>query len=127
MLREYTDVSQIKGEPKRRWFTDDGFDLIVWLDQGGEIVGFQLCYDKFENERALTWLKASGYMHQRVDDGESNPELVQKATPILLADGHFDHKEIANVLRERSAEIEKTISKFVYDKIMQYERHVKEV
>jgi len=32
MLEESEYVRQVKGEPKRRWFSDDYFDLIVWVD-----------------------------------------------------------------------------------------------
>ena len=32
MLSEDTHVRQIEGEPKRRWFSDYYFDLIVWLE-----------------------------------------------------------------------------------------------
>ena len=63
MLWEYTKVNQIEGEPRRRWFADDFFDLIVWFDESEDIVGFQLCCDKSRQEKALTWLKHSGHIH----------------------------------------------------------------
>jgi hypothetical protein len=31
MLRELSYVRQALEEPRRRWFADDFFDLIVWL------------------------------------------------------------------------------------------------
>ena len=46
MLTEATNVEQIEGEPRRRWFQDVEWDLFVWEDNPGNIVGFQLCYDK---------------------------------------------------------------------------------
>jgi hypothetical protein len=55
MLAEIRDVRQIPGEGFRRWFSDGDFDLIVWY-AGGEIAGFQLCYDKGRRERALKLL-----------------------------------------------------------------------
>ena len=33
MLSEDSHVRQPEGEPPRRWFSDDYFDLIVWLDR----------------------------------------------------------------------------------------------
>lgn len=42
MLREKEYVRQIKGEPRRRWFYDDFFDLIVWYGTDDSIIGFQL-------------------------------------------------------------------------------------
>ncbi len=48
MLRELKQVRQHKGEPRRRWFNDDYFDLIVWFSEKDSISGFQLCCDKEE-------------------------------------------------------------------------------
>jgi len=39
MLREIRDVRQVSGEPMRRWFSDEDFDLIVWLDPEDRIIG----------------------------------------------------------------------------------------
>jgi len=33
MLCEIKNVKQYDGEPQRRWFVDDYFDLIVWLSK----------------------------------------------------------------------------------------------
>ncbi|TFG59973.1 MAG: hypothetical protein E4H36_12870 [Spirochaetales bacterium] len=89
MLKENKNVSQVEGEGFRRWFMDDFFDLIVWYNnEGGEIVGFQLCYDKTGNERALTWRKSGSTDHMRVDAGET--PFQAKMTPVLVADGIFD-------------------------------------
>ena len=119
MLREIKDVAQIPGEKRRRWFTDEFFDLIVWYDEKNDITGFQLCYNKDEDERALTWKWQSSYTHHRVDDGESKPH--RKATPILVADGIFDYKVIADRFKLESKNVERAISEFVLEKILQYE------
>ena len=55
MLAEIRNARQIAGEDFRRWFTDEEFDLIVWYGDDRSLVGFQLCYDKQDRERALTW------------------------------------------------------------------------
>lgn len=121
MLREIPQeyVRQINGEPKRRWFTDEYFDLYVWQDERDDIIEFQLCYEKFQNERSLTWKKKSGYTHDRIDNGEDRPEK-QKATPILVGDGHFEHERIATIFKKESRELEDKISRFVYEKILKY-------
>ena len=93
MLKELPEVRQVPEEPNRRWFSDDYFDLIVWLDHNGEITGFQLCYDIAGDEHALTWHEKTGFSHQRVDDGEL--QRPYKATPILVADGSFDYAAIS--------------------------------
>ena len=119
MLKELNNVSQIQGESRRRWFADEFFDLIVWYDDKNEISGFQLCYNKEDDEHALTWKRKSSYTHHRVDDGESKPH--RKATPVLVADGMFNHKVVAERFSRESKNIEQALSEFVSEKILQYE------
>lgn len=85
MLREIADVKQIPGEPKRRWFSDEVFDLIVWENPAGGIAGFQLCYDKGADQRALTWFPESGLRICAVDNGEGRPGK-PKGVPILVCE-----------------------------------------
>ena len=87
-LREIVASSQHQGESQRRWFTSAEQDLYVWQGDEGEIVAFQLCYDKSRNEHALYWRSDRGYAHLRVDDGEASS--FSSETPILLADGACD-------------------------------------
>ena len=54
MVMKELRSSRKPGEPERRWFHGDQLDLIVWLTEEGEIMGFQLCYDRRGKERALT-------------------------------------------------------------------------
>lgn len=119
MLREYEHVRQVEGEGKRRWFSDEFFDLIVWSDDAGTIVGFQLCYDAGGEQRALTWRRDFGYTHHRVDDGEHRPGKV-KATPVLVADGLFDRRAIATRFASASTDISPTIARFVLGKLLEY-------
>lgn len=119
MLKEYRRVKQIKGEAKRRWFSNEFFDLIVWFDDKRNIVGFQLCYDVLKASRALTWRQGAGYAHNRIDEGEDRPGKM-KASPILVADGIFESVTIAETFKKESQLIEKDISTFVYNKIMEY-------
>ena len=51
MLSEVA-TRQSTREPRRRWFSDDDFDLVVWFSDSGVIVGFELCYDRSRVERA---------------------------------------------------------------------------
>jgi multidrug transporter EmrE-like cation transporter len=78
-------ASQLPGEPRRRWFTDSDFDLIVWFTPAGTICSFQLCYDRRRRERALTWTQDGGFSHDRIDDGEASP--AKNRTPILVDGG----------------------------------------
>jgi hypothetical protein len=112
MLHEVEKVRQIPGEGPRRWFSDQYFDLIVWYEKNGSVLGFQLCYDKFEKERALTWRRDRGFSHEKVDDGEGRPGE-PKSTPILLPDGLFDASAITARFRKESAEIDPEVSRLV--------------
>ncbi len=114
MLRELTDVRQVLKESRRRWFADDYFDLIVWVGETGEFIGFQLCYDKSGDEHALTWHK-TGFSHHRVDSGET--QRPYKATPILVADGALDLASLTYLFKERSRIMDQKVARFVLDKI----------
>lgn len=119
MLREFSDLRQ-DTEGHRRLFSDETFDLYLWYDRvGGKIVGFQLCYDKGENEHALTWIEGKGYLHSRIDDGESS--VRENLTPVLARDGFFDRHGVAERFREASREIERGIAELVYRRILAFE------
>lgn len=118
MLKEYPEVSQVEGEPKRRWFYDDYFDLIVWLDNSGDISGFQLCYDKSGYFRALTWYEGKGYTHNSIDEGESS--FRPKQSPILVADGLFSIGEIAEKFKLASPDLDPDLAGFIYKKVLEY-------
>ncbi len=118
MLREIRDVRQVRGEPRRRWFSDEDFDLIVWIDPEKRIIGFQLCYDKQTEQKALTWLKDKGYQHSRIDDGDNPGKM--KASPVLEANGHFDREGIGRWFRENRGDVPEEILGCVYDGIMNF-------
>jgi hypothetical protein len=115
MLRELSHIRQALGEPRRRWFADDYFDLIVWVGNRGECIGFQLCYDTAGDEHALTWHKETGFSHQRVDSGEL--QRPYKATPILVADGVVDFASLIDLFKERSRKMDQWVARFVLGKI----------
>jgi hypothetical protein len=118
MLREIANVRQVEGEPRRRWFTDDQFDLVLWGD-GSDIVGFQLCYDKQEGERALTWKESAGFSHSAVDGGEDRPGRY-KATPILTGDGGFDAARVAEGFLGHCGVLDSRSADFIYLKLLEY-------
>jgi hypothetical protein len=119
MLCEIKNVKQYDGEPQRRWFVDDYFDLIVWLSKSNEVIGFQLCYDKMKNQHALTWHKNSGYIHNRVDDGEHKPGKY-KATPVLVTDGTFEAEAVAEIFKWESRNMDKELAQFISQMLKEY-------
>ncbi len=118
-LRELSDTRQVPGEPRRRRFCSPELDLIVWLDDASEPVGFQLCYDKLRGERALTWRAGRGFDHAAVDSGEGMPTQY-KGTPILVADGVFDNRRVSDIFSEASANVPPPIRSFVTDRLARY-------
>lgn len=118
MLREIRHVRQIAGEPLRRWFCDRELDLIVWLDEARRVVGFQLCYDKERDERALCWHPQSGYQHSRVDNGEARPGRY-KAAPLLVPGGRFDGGLIRQFIA-KSLALEPALSGFIHRKLVEF-------
>ena len=117
MLKEYF-VSERAGEPKRRWFGDEFFELILWLDSDGTIRGFQLVYNRLQAKRALTWKRDAGYSHDRVDDGESTPTA--DLTPILIGNEEFHRDEVLPCLVDAATDLDPSIRDFVVAKVRSY-------
>ena len=108
----------VRDDYKRTWMSDDYLDLIVWYETSNAIHGFQLCYGKPDDERALTWLKNRGFGHTKIDSGEDAPEA--NRTPILLPDGTFPHEQVTREFRLRSEQLPKSLRSFVLAKLKQF-------
>jgi hypothetical protein len=119
MLRELSDVRQIEGSRRRRWFQSSNEDLIVWYAEDDSIYGFQLCYDRHDDERALTWMRGQGFSHNRIDAGEGSA-LRYKRSPVLVADGRFDAHAMMRRFMEISAALPQEIGEFVSGKLAEY-------
>ena len=117
MLKEFPNTKQHPGEPKRRWFWSEKFDLYVWQDEAGEIVAFQLCYAKYRGERALFWKSSAGYAHLRIDDGEAGG--LGAATPIMLADGLFDAESVLESFLGQASELPEALAGFIAKHIVE--------
>ena len=117
MLKEMS-LGQQSEQPRRRWFTDEDFDLIVWVSEQGAPEGFQLCYDRKGHEHALTWTADAGFKHDRIDDGEENP--TRNRSPILVSDGAFPAAHVLARFEIASAEVESQVRQFVAQKLRQF-------
>jgi hypothetical protein len=116
ILTEVDNPRQRAGEPRRRWFTSDGLDLIVWLDEAGRPIGLQFCYGRPRREHALTWSLERGYWHAAVDDGERGG-LGYKASPVLVPDGPLDVRALERVLHAAGAGLPAEIVAFVLERL----------
>lgn len=119
MLHEDLNIRQGEGEPPRRWWSDEYFDLIVWFEPPGQIWGFQLCYDRNYAPRALTWTAVKGYTHGGIDDGEGEGGM-HKESPILVQDGMFDKKSVGDRLAAASGDMPAEIRAAILEKIYKF-------
>ncbi len=118
MLREIQHVKQERKKDKRRWFTNDYWDLFVWIRKDGSYSGFQLCYGKPDGEHALTWMEESGPMHTGVSEsshGRTGAGNMEAA--ILVADGVFDVADVAGRFWKESREIDSDVRRYVIVKM----------
>ena len=113
MLREIKNVRQEPGGGRRRWFESDGLELVVWLEPGLGVSGFQLCYDLGRGERALTWRPGSGFAHSSIDTGEDSPFV--NRTPVLEPDPDVPWAAIAELFAARSATLESPLRQLVQE------------
>ena len=120
MLKELSDVPQVPGEPRRRWFTSRGLDLIVWYGPESEPVGFRLCYREGAREHAFTWTEDRGFEHHGVDDGEARVEK-HKMSPTLVTDGLFDRENLLFLFQGESQLIDPSVAALVEEKIRAYD------
>lgn len=118
MLREIHPVRQIRGEPRRRWFASPNLDLIVWMGSDEAPVGFQLCYDKRDLERALTWRAPNLFSHMAVDTGEGPGS--HKGTPLLVPDGQFYPAFVGPCFDSECGAVPAAIVDLVREKIRQH-------
>jgi hypothetical protein len=117
MLRE-TDVAQKEEGVFRRWFEDKYFELIVWYDkEGGQITGFQLCYDRYKDEHSLTWFKDKGFQHNRIESDRNQHK--HPSTPILVEDGIFPAEDILMRFIDSCHKIDLNISLLIISKLLE--------
>ena len=69
-------MRQRTGELHGRCFSYPDMDLAVWYDDHDAILGFELCYDKGQNERAMK--AGGGFPAQRIDDGSAGSAITRK-------------------------------------------------
>ncbi len=118
MLREIKETSQKTGEPKKRWFTSLSMDLFIWLNEEGEIISYQLTYDKPHDEKALTWSKEKGFTHLGVDDGTCSGK--HPGSPLLVKDGVIEPTKIITMLKKDTGELKPWIKNFIVSGIEEH-------
>jgi len=99
----------------RRWFNGEEMDLIVW-HKAEEIIGFQLCYDKSTNEKAISWKQGFGLKHEDVnnDDVRDGP---YKGSPVLTQNDAYDVGKIRHNFENYAENIPEDIKAFIIDRL----------
>jgi hypothetical protein len=119
VLKEFAGLSQEK-TGFRRLFTDEYFDLYLWYERkGGDLKGFQLCYDRSDDPHSLTCYPGKYSIHTRIDDGEADCGNY-KASPILVSDGVFEKSRVLHRFEFASEGIDEDIRELVLRTIEDY-------
>jgi hypothetical protein len=111
MLKEIRNVKQTRGEPLKRWFRSAEMDLFLWQDDEGNVVAFQLCFDKSGRERAFTWDQSRGVRHFIVDYGD---RAGFKMAPLMEPDGGPLPPDLPLRFRSEAAAMDRPVAVFVY-------------
>ncbi len=119
MFHEISHLRQSSRSQVKRWFTSRDMDLFVWFRKT-EPVRFQLCYNKQNSEKAISWDFHCGFRHYRVDSGETNPDQ-HKQTPLLI--DLCDQQNLAVIARDFLAACEYIdigLTDFIYARLMEH-------
>ena len=86
-------------------------DLFIWFDDEGNIVSYQLTYDKPHNEKAVIWSQKSGFEHLSVDDGTRSGK--HPGSPLLVPDGTADPAKLVSLLKDNAGELDPPLENFI--------------
>lgn len=68
-----------KNSKDQIWYCDDDWDLVVWVNDDQSPRGFQICYDRDNEEKALTFAHGE-FSHELVDEGNDEPHTNHSPT-----------------------------------------------
>ena len=111
MMYRILNVRQVPGEDFKVWFTDDYWDLFVWIDGEKRISAFQLGYGKPRDEQILSWRRGFRLTALSVSDGEE--ALTENRTPLLVQGKEVDAGKVREKFLADSQKINKKIVSFV--------------
>jgi hypothetical protein len=118
MLKEWPNVRQLPGEPRRRLFGDDYLQLCVWFDLRDRVTGFELSYDLAKQWRALRWELGKAAVHYRVDAGEGR--AFRKASPVLIDDRSSVSRVLDHDFQRRAKTLPATLAELVHEQLRAY-------
>ncbi|WP_143305811.1 hypothetical protein [Marispirochaeta aestuarii] len=118
MMYRILNVRQVPGEDFKVWFTDDYWDLFLWIDRNKRISSFQLGYGKPSEEQMLIWRRGGGLTAARVSDGEET--LTENRTPLLTETSDYDLDSVIERFSGDSKKINSKIADFVVSTLTRY-------
>jgi hypothetical protein len=122
MLREIRGIEQRNPRHIKRWFQDDYFDLYVWQDLAGEVLRFQLCYERdSRHERALEWQRGRGFQHLAVRQRYSGSPGRDQSGDMAL-DGVLPYVTLKGRFAAAARSLPPEMSSFIQDKLNEYAR-----
>ncbi len=118
------------GEPKRRWYQSEYFDLYIFYFRYSEradkhadreFVGMQLCYDIRRNQRTLEWKKETGFSHLAVKKGDGDTLSDHGASASLMHQGgEFESSKVIDHFMKESPSLPGQVRNFVLHKLAEY-------
>jgi len=122
MLREIRGVEQRNPQLKRRWFQDEYFDLYVWQDNAGEVLRFQLCYERdTRRERALEWQSGRGFQHLSVRQRYGGSPGRDQSGDMAL-DGVMPYVALKDRFAAAARSLPPELARFIEEKLTEYAR-----
>jgi len=117
VLREISFVKQERRADRKRWFTDDDWDVYVWNRADGSFSGFQLCYDKTGYQRAFTWMEGQAPAHTAILEHSNSGGTHDQSSPLLVSDGTADIRGLATSFWQVSRDIDPRVRNHVAAKL----------
>jgi hypothetical protein len=123
VLREIRNVDQKRSGHTKRWFQDDYFDLIVWIDGDRFIEEFQLCYGRETlGERVFEWRRGRGFQHLKRDEQYGGSLVGEGDTWGLMLDGAMPYVSLKARFAGASADLPEILREFIDAKLDEYAR-----
>jgi hypothetical protein len=98
------------------------FDIIFWYNKkNGNLIGFQICYNKRGNEKAFTWeLKTKSHHFVNTDLSEGCSGRDTMMTAILKGDAGVIENEAVENLKKYAGELDTDLMNLILDKIQEF-------
>ena len=122
MLREIRGIDQRRPGRSKSWFQDEHFDLFVWSERDGDIVQFQLCYERdTRRERALEWKRGRGFQHLKVRQRYDDTQGPEQSGGMSL-DGALPYVALRDRFSAASVSLPQELQDFIQEKLAKYAR-----